>query len=88
MFAPQSRTRVSNLRVALANTGKENNMMAAAFFTKMKGYADELTAVGRPIEEEELVEYLLAGLDESYNPLFATIRFNGGEYLTVGDLYA
>ena len=63
-------------------------MTTAAFFTKMKSYADKLAAAGRPIEEEELVEYLLAGLDESYNPLFAAIGVNGGEDLTVGDLYA
>ncbi|KAK1697568.1 hypothetical protein QYE76_014265 [Lolium multiflorum] len=87
MFASQSRTRVSNLRVALAKTRKEN-MTTAAFFTKMKGLADELAAAGRPIDEEELVEYLLAGLDESYNPLFAAIGVNGGEDLTVSELYA
>jgi hypothetical protein len=87
MFASHSRTRVSNLRVALAKTRKEN-MMTAAIFTKMKGLADELAAAGRPIDEEELVEYLLAGLDESYNTLFAAIDVNGGEDLTVSDLYA
>ncbi|KAK1629604.1 hypothetical protein QYE76_003919 [Lolium multiflorum] len=87
MFASQSRTRISNLRVALAKTKKEN-MTTAQFFTKMKGFADELAAAGRPIDEEELVEYLLAGLDESYNPLFAAIGVNGAEDLTVGDLYA
>jgi hypothetical protein len=76
MFASQSRTRVSNLRVALAKTRKEN-MTTAAFFTKMKGFADELAAAGRPIDEEELVEYLLASLDETYNPLFAAIGVNG-----------
>ncbi|KAK1662963.1 hypothetical protein QYE76_051122 [Lolium multiflorum] len=87
MFASQSRTRISNLRVALAKTKKEN-MTTAQFFTKMKGFADELAAAGRPIDEKELVEYLLAGLDESYNPLFAAIGVNGAEDLTVGDLYA
>jgi hypothetical protein len=43
-------------------------MTTEQFFNKMKGYADELAAAGRSIDEEELVEYLLAGLDESYNP--------------------
>jgi hypothetical protein len=73
MFASQSRTRVSNLRVALAKTRKDN-MTTAAFFTKMKGFADELASAGRPIDEEELVEYLLAGLDDTYNPLFRRHR--------------
>jgi hypothetical protein len=87
MFATQSRTRVSNLRVALAKT-KKDNMTSTQFFTKMKGLTDELAATGRPIDEEELVEYLLAGLDDTYNPLFAAIGVNGAEDLTVSDLYA
>ncbi|XP_071680467.1 uncharacterized protein [Lolium perenne] len=87
MFASQSRTRVSNLRVALARTKREN-MTAAQYFTKMKGFADELAAAGRPIDEEELVEYLLAGLDDQYNPLFAAIGANGAADLTVADLYS
>ncbi|KAK1611857.1 hypothetical protein QYE76_035530 [Lolium multiflorum] len=87
MFATQSRMRVSNLRVALAKT-KNDNMTSAQFFTKMKGLADELAAAARPIDEEELVEYLLAGLDDTYNPLFAAIGVNGAEDLTVSDPYA
>jgi hypothetical protein len=87
MFASQSRTRVSNLRVALART-KKDNMTMEQFFNKMKGYADELATAGRSIDEEELVEYFLAGLDESYNPLFTAIGVNGGEDLTVTELYA
>jgi hypothetical protein len=87
MFASQSRTWVSNLRVALARTRKDN-MTTEQFFNKMKSYADELAAAGRPIDEEELIEYLLASLDESYNPLFSAIGVNGGEDLTVAELYA
>ena len=63
-------------------------MTTPQYFAKMKGLADELVAAGRPIEEEELVEYLLASLDDQYNPLFAVIGVNGGEDLSVGDLYA
>jgi hypothetical protein len=58
-------------------------MNLAQFFAKIKGLADELAAAGRPIEEEELVEYLLAGLDDTYNPLFTTIGVNGGLYAQV-----
>jgi hypothetical protein len=59
-------------------------MTTTQFFTKIKGLADELAAAGRPIDEEKLVEYLLANLDESYNPLFTAIGVNGAEDLTVG----
>jgi hypothetical protein len=76
MLASQSRTRISNLRVALAKT--KENMTTTQFFIKMKGLApDELAAADRPIDEEELVEYLLAGLDNTYNSLIAAIGVNG-----------
>ncbi|XP_071678116.1 retrovirus-related Pol polyprotein from transposon RE2 [Lolium perenne] len=77
-----SRTRVSNLRVALAKMRKDN-MTTAAFFTKMKGFADELASAGRPIDEEELVEYLLACLDDTYDPV-VTAYDNRMELLTDG----
>jgi hypothetical protein len=87
MFASQSKTRVSNLRVALTRTRKDG-MTMSQFFTKMKGYADELAAAGRPIDQEELVKYLLAGLDDSYNSLFAAIGVNNAEDMTISVLCA
>jgi hypothetical protein len=87
MFASQSRTRVSNLCVALARMRKDT-MTMTQYFTKMKGFANELAAAGRPIDDEELIEYLLAGLDDTYNLLFAAIGLNSGAKLTVSELYA
>jgi hypothetical protein len=46
-------------------------MTMTQYFTKMKGFADEIAAVGRPIDDKELVEYLFTGLEDTYNPLFA-----------------
>ena len=87
MFATQSRTRIANLRVKLANTKKEGKT-TAQYFTQVKAIADELAAAGRKLEEEEVVEYLLVGLDDPYNPLFAAIGVNPTAKLTIGDLYA
>jgi hypothetical protein len=63
-------------------------MTMSQLFTKMTGYADELAAAGRPIDQEELIEYLLASLDDTYNPLFATIRVDGAEDMTISELYS
>jgi hypothetical protein len=87
MFATQSRTRIANLRVKLANTKKEGKT-TSQYFAQMKAIADELAATGRRIEEDELVECLLAGLDDPYNPLFAAIGANPDIKLTVGELYS
>ena len=87
MFAAQSDTSVANLRVKLTNTKKEGKT-TPKYFAEMKAIADELAAAGRKIEEDELVEYLLAGLDDPYNPLFAAIGANPNAQLTVGQLYS
>jgi hypothetical protein len=37
------------------------------YFTKMKALADEMASVGRKLEDDELVSYILTGLDLYYD---------------------
>jgi hypothetical protein len=39
----------------------------------MKALGDEMAAAGRTLEDEELIEYIIAGLDEEYTPLVSAI---------------
>jgi hypothetical protein len=57
MFASQSCSKVTNLRIAMANT-KKLNMSTPAYFAKMQNLADSLAVAGRPAD------------DESSSPLF------------------
>uniref|UniRef100_A0A0E0DCG4 Retrotransposon gag domain-containing protein n=1 Tax=Oryza meridionalis TaxID=40149 RepID=A0A0E0DCG4_9ORYZ len=68
MYASQSRARVINTRLALATTQK-GNLSVAQYVNKMKGYADEMASAGRRLDDEELVSYILAGLDIEFNPV-------------------
>jgi hypothetical protein len=43
------------------------------YYGKMCQYADELAAIGAPLRDDELIAYLLAGLDEDYNPVFTAV---------------
>jgi hypothetical protein len=44
------------------------------YFSKMKCYAEEMTASGQPLDDEEFIAYVLTGLDEElYNPLVSSI---------------
>jgi hypothetical protein len=86
MFASQSSSKIMNLRIALANT-KKNNMSLSAFFTKMQGYADEMAAAGKPLPEDELVSFLLAGLGGHYNALVAALGVVKTP-LSVAELYS
>ena len=58
MFASQSKARLTNLRILMANTKKEKKS-APQYFVQMKGYADELVAAGKPLDEDKLVAYIL-----------------------------
>ena len=86
MFASQSRSRINNLRISLSNA-KKGNQSAPVYFSRMRGYADELAAAGKPLDEDELVSFLLAGLDLDYNPLVSALDART-EPVTVDALYS
>ena len=51
-------------------------MSSNSFITKMKSLGDELAAAGRPVTDGEIVDYILAGLDQDYDPIVATVGCN------------
>jgi hypothetical protein len=84
MFTTTSRSKVQHLRGAL-NNAKKNDMTPANFFTKMKGYASELAAIGKLVDEDEVVGFILNGLDGSYNSTGSSVNVNPGT--TLDELY-
>jgi hypothetical protein len=84
MFSTASPAKVNALRGALNNT-KKSSMTMAQFFAKMKGYASELVALGKTLDESELNTYLLNGLDGTYNDAIASANVQPG--ITVDELY-
>ena len=73
-FSAQSRARQIQLRSAIGNAGK-GDLSAAAYFTKMKGLADELAAAGKPLEEDDIVSHIVEGLmhEPDYSSLVTAI---------------
>ena len=63
----QSRARMISTRMALATASKGSSTIAE-YYTKMNGLVEELAAAGRKLEDEEMVSYILTGLDQEYNP--------------------
>ncbi|XP_071685375.1 uncharacterized protein [Lolium perenne] len=70
MFAAQSEAKVTNLLIALANTKK---LSTSEFLAKMQGFDDELIAAGHPLQDRQLVSYILASLGAGYNALVAAL---------------
>jgi hypothetical protein len=48
-------------------------MTIVEYVSKMQVLGDQMVAVGWPLEEEELVEYILMGLDEDFNPIVSAL---------------
>jgi hypothetical protein len=86
MFAAQSEAKVDNLLVALANT-KKLQMTTSEFLAKMQGFADELVAAGHPLQDRQLVSYILASLGKDYNALVAALGVATGP-ITLSRLYS
>jgi hypothetical protein len=53
----------------------------------MKILADQMTAAGRPIDDAELIGYILAGLDEDYNSLNQAYNLQGC-VMSLSDFYS
>jgi hypothetical protein len=64
--ASRSKSRVINTRMALATTQK-GNLSISEYLAKMKSFVDDMASAGKALEEEDLVSYILTGLDFDYN---------------------
>lgn len=72
MYAAQTRARSINVRLALATTQK-GTMSISEYVGKMKAPGDEMTAAGKPLDDEEMVAYILNGLDAEYNSVYTAL---------------
>lgn len=52
----------------------------------MKSIADEMAAAGNKLDDDEIIEYILNGLDADYNPFVSSVTMK--DNLTLSDLYA
>lgn len=76
--APTSSTRAWSL-LRRASTISE-------YFAKMKGMANDMESTGHRLEDEELVSYILTGLDLEFNLVVSAVATRM-EPISVGDLY-
>jgi hypothetical protein len=90
MFSSQSKARVVQLRTQLNKAQKENKT-AEVYFNHIKNLADEMAAAGKPLGEDDVISYILAGLnDEAYNGFVAAITalIKADKYVSLSDLYS
>nr|AAK55460.1 putative gag-pol polyprotein [Oryza sativa Japonica Group]AAP54977.1 retrotransposon protein, putative, Ty1-copia subclass [Oryza sativa Japonica Group] len=77
MFSCKSKAGTINVLLALTTTQK-GPMSISEYIAKMRSLADEMAATGKPLDEEELVAYIINGLDSEFDAavegLMATAR--------------
>jgi hypothetical protein len=52
--------------MALATTHK-GTLSVAEYLAKMQGLRNDMAAAGKPLDDEDLVQYILVGPDEDYD---------------------
>jgi hypothetical protein len=85
MFASQSHARTIQLCTRLATTRK-GDLSADAYYSKMKGIADEMAAAGKPPVDEDFVSYVLTRLDQDYNSFIE--NRTSKEEISLGSMYS
>jgi hypothetical protein len=86
VFAATSFVRSSGLRQQMAELEKRD-MTINVYFHKMKALADELTSIGQPLRDDELISYILAGLPKEFDVLYEVVN-NRTTPMQVRDLYS
>lgn len=85
-FASTSRARAMQIRMELTTIQKKD-MKIADYFRKIKRLGDTLAAIGKRVEDEELIAYMLQGLGPDYDSLVTSITTRTDVY-TISDVYA
>jgi hypothetical protein len=73
MFASQSRSRILHLRNQLVAT-KKGEVSITTYFSTMSGYANEMAAARKPLDDDDTVSYILNGLEADYNSLIEQVN--------------
>jgi hypothetical protein len=73
-FVPDSRTSISRLKRELQSL-HQGSQSCSDYLLKAKSLADQLSAIGKGVDDEDLISYVVGGLTSSYHPFITTLSF-------------
>jgi hypothetical protein len=75
-----------HFRTKLASTRK-GGLLMEGYFTKTREYADEMTTAGKQLDDDDIVSYILVGLDAYYNGVIEKVSSRTDE-VSLSNLFA
>jgi hypothetical protein len=85
-FSSIKKARAVNTRIALSTTRK-GDITISEYVGKMRALADEMASAGKPLDDEDIISYIIAGLDDEYNPVVTTLVARS-DSVSVAEAYA
>ncbi|KAF9667292.1 hypothetical protein SADUNF_Sadunf15G0007400 [Salix dunnii] len=73
-FAAQNRSRITHLKRQLQNL-QQGNKSCTEYIQAAKGWANQLAAVGKSIDDDDLISYIISGLNTAYTPFITSFSF-------------
>jgi hypothetical protein len=68
------------------STTRKGNLNVAQYVGKMKALADDMASTGKKLDEEDLVGYILAGLDSDFDSMTSAVDAHD-KPISVSELY-
>uniref|UniRef100_A0A2N9J9Y4 Integrase catalytic domain-containing protein n=1 Tax=Fagus sylvatica TaxID=28930 RepID=A0A2N9J9Y4_FAGSY len=77
-YASQSKSRITHLKRQL-QTMRQDSRSCTDYLQLAKSWADQLAAVGKPVDEEDLISFIISGLNPSFNVFITTFNLTTRE---------
>jgi hypothetical protein len=74
-FASESRSHIAYVKRQLQHL-HQGSQSCTDYLQSAKLWADKLAVVGKPVDDDDLVSYVLSGLNASYGPFVTTLSIN------------
>jgi histone deacetylase 1/2 len=89
MFSSQSQARIVQLRTKLNQCRKEDKT-GQTYLDEIKSLSDEMAAAGKPLDNLDVISYILAGLDDDYDGFVAAITalIKADANVSLSDVYS
>ncbi|XP_043703648.1 uncharacterized protein LOC122653773 [Telopea speciosissima] len=86
LFSSHSRARIMQLRYQLQNV-KKGSLSVSDYYNRVKTIADSLAAANHPVDDSDLILYILGGLGAGYES-FATAILTRTDPISSEDLHS